>query len=239
MATFAPVAGQALHDLPSVPESEISEALAERLPEPAPAPWTTSGTGIQWFHRACPGAAGRHQRGLTYARSIPITMGAFLRYEQGPVGAYDEILASPTFVQRNRRVSLGVPFIAVDSEASVAGGRGNWALPKTLADFDWSLKDGAPHLLSADGEGWSVRARVRWTGPRLLLYARASEAQVRADGTVITIPIRSRGLGRLARVEIASEGPTLADWLRAGVHLGVVIERATHTILPGFADPLR
>ncbi|MHB8242684.1 MAG: acetoacetate decarboxylase family protein [Solirubrobacteraceae bacterium] len=63
-------------------------------------------------------------------------MGAFLRYKEGPVGAYDELLAMPNVLLRDRRLSLHVPFIAVDSEASIAGGRGNWALPKTLAEFE-------------------------------------------------------------------------------------------------------
>jgi hypothetical protein len=239
MATFSPpVDAGALDRIPSVPESEITEELASRLPRAVPAPWKTSGSGLVWLHRATPGADAHHQRGLTFARSIPLTMGAFLRYDEGSSGPYDEILAAPTFVYRNRHVSFPVPFIAVDSEASVAGGRENWAIPKTLAEFDWRTSDGRPDRLAATGEGWSVQAHVRWAGPRMLLYSRGSQVQVRADGEVVTVPVRSRGIGRLARVEVSSDGPSISSWLRSGVHMGVAVESAKHTILPAFPDPL-
>jgi hypothetical protein len=229
MATFSPLLGA---------ESEITEEFASGLPPATPAPWKTSGPGLIWLHRAVPGAQAHHQRGLTYSRSIPLTMGAFLRYEEGSAGPYDEILTAPTYVYRNRRISFPVPFIAVDSEASIAGGRANWAIPKTLAEFDWRTSDGRPDRLAATGEGWSVRAHVRWSGPRMPLYSRGSQVQVRADGGVLTVPVSSRGIGRPARVEVSVEGPTISSWLRSGVHMGVVVERARHTILPAILDPL-
>ncbi len=239
METLAPLldAG-ALQNIPSVPESEITEAFAARLPRATPAPWRASGSGLVWLHTAAPGAQAHHQRGLTYARSIPLTMGAFLRYDEGSAGPYDEILTAPTFVCRNRRVSFPVPFIAVDSTASVAGGRDNWAIPKTLAEFDWRTDDGRPDRLAATGEGWSVRAHVRWTGPRMPLYSRGSQVQVRADGEVVTVPVRSRGIGRLARVEVSADGPSISRWLKSGIHMGVAVESARHMILPAFPDPL-
>ncbi len=226
------IAPDRLRHVSGVPESAISEVLAARLPTPTPAPWTTSGSGLVWLHRSSAGAAQHHQRGLAFQRSLPITVGAFLRYDQGPVGAYDEVLGVPTLVIDRRRVRVPVAFMAVDSESSIAGGRGNWALPKTMAQFQWESERGAPHRLSASGDGWSVAARVRWSGPRMPLWVRGSLAQVNADGTVLAVPVRSRGVGRLARIEVTSEGPTLPSWLRAGVHAGAVLERATHTILP-------
>jgi hypothetical protein len=239
MATFTPLleAG-ALDRIPSVPESEITSELASRLPRATPAPWTASGSGLVWLHRAGPGAEAHHQRGLTFARSIPLTMCAFLRYDEGSAGPYDEILAAPTFVYRNRRVSFPVPFIAVDSEASLVGGRDNWAIPKTLAEFDWQTSGGRPDRIAVSGEGWSVEAHVRGTGPRVPLYLRGSQAQVRADGEVVTVPIRSRGVGRLARIEVSADGPSISSWLRSGVHMGVAVESAQHKILPAFPDPL-
>ena len=132
-------------------------------------------------------------------------MGAFLRYDEGSAGPYDEILAAPTFVCRNRRLSFPVPFIAVDSEASLAGGRDNWAIPKTLAEFDWHTSGGRPDRLAARGNGWAVEAHVRSVGPRMLIYSRGSQVQVRADGEVVTVPVRSRGIGRLTRVEVSSD----------------------------------
>jgi hypothetical protein len=233
MATAAStLTAEDLRGIPSVPESAISEALAARLPEAVPAPWTTSGSGLVWLHRAAPEAAGHHQRGLEFTRSVPVTVGAFLRYDEGPVGAYDEVLGAPTMVARERRLSLPVAFMAVDSEASIAGGRSNWALPKTLASFQWETAGRTPAQLTATGDLWAVQARVRWSGPRMPLWLRASTTQVRADGAIQTVPISSRGVGRLARVEVSAEGPTLSSWLLAGVHMGVVVERVTHTIGP-------
>lgn len=226
-----------LRDIPSVTESMISSALAERLPTPVPAPWTTSGSGLVWMHRATASATAYQQRGLVYDRALPLTVAAFLRYEEGPVGAYDELLAMPNVLLRKRRPSLAVPFIAVDSEASIAGGRANWALPKAFAEFDWQLRDGLPSRIQARGDGWSAEARLLWSGPRMPLWLRTQQTQVRADGSTIGVPVRSSGIGRAARVEVRTDGPTLPRWLSSGVHVAVAIERATHRILPAIEEP--
>ena len=227
---------ESLRGIPSVPESAISSELAARLPAAVPAPWTTSGPGLVWIHRAAPGARAHLQRGLPCDLALPLTVAAFLRYEEGPVGSYDELLAMPSLPLRGRRLSLPVPFIAVDSERSIAGGRENWALPKTLAEFEWLERDGLAQHVVAHGEGWSAEARLLWSGPRLPLWLRSRQTQVRADGTVISVPLRSRGVGRLARVAVRSDGPTLPGWLLGGIHTGVAIEHATHRILPASRD---
>jgi hypothetical protein len=236
MTAASTLNAEALRGIPSVPESAISEALAARLPEAVPAPWTTSGSGLVWLHRAARDAVSHHQRGLTFARAVPITVGAFLRYDEGPVGAYNEVLGAPTLVARARRLALPVAFMAVDSEASIAGGRSNWALPKTLASFRWEMAGNTPDRLTATGDAWAVHARVRWTSPRIPLWLRAGTTQVRADQAILTVPVRSKGVGRLARIEVNTEGPTLPSWLLAGVHLGLVVEHATHTIGPARRD---
>ncbi len=184
-----------------------------------------------WVQRAAANASRFQQAGLSYDRALPLTVAAFLRYDEGPVGAYDELIAMPNVVLRRRRLSLAVPFIAVDSEASIAGGRANWALPKTLAEFEWLQHNGLARQIEARGDGWSAEARVLWSGPRMPLWARVRQTQVRADGAVIVVPVRSRGVGRVARVEVRTDGPTLPYWLSSGVHIGVAIERVQHRIL--------
>lgn len=59
-----------------------------------------------------------------------------------------------------------VAFIAVDSSASVVGGRANWALPKQLAHFDGD--PGRAAVVTARGEDWEVRvtATSRQTAAR-------------------------------------------------------------------------
>jgi hypothetical protein len=68
------------------------------------------------------------------------------------------------------------------------------------------------------------------------LWLRTRQIQVRADGSVIAVPLRSRGVGRVARIEVRSEGPTLAGWLLGGVHFGVAIESTVHRILPAVQE---
>ena len=87
------------------------------------------------------GARGRGllPAGLTGRAALPLTAAALVAYHRGPVGPYAELLASPVVLADG---AGHVPFIAVDSPASVAGGRANWALPKDLAGFDGA--PGAP-----------------------------------------------------------------------------------------------
>ena len=69
-------------------------------------------------------------------------MAGFVEYLDTPVGPYHEVLAGNLLWTGRLSVSQ-VPFIAVDSLASVAGGRANWALPKTMADFEVDLASDA------------------------------------------------------------------------------------------------
>src|SRR5262249_8531155 len=136
-----------------------------------------------------------------------------------------------------------VPFIAVDSLASIHGGRANWALPKTFAAFDWSV---APEELgrgpfSIRGEGadasggggdahglpaWSVSASVAPRGRRLPVRFPLRDVQLAPDGSELDIPISPAGRMQLATVEIATTGPTLPAWLLAGRHRGFVLPQA-------------
>jgi hypothetical protein len=105
-------------------------------------------------------------------------------------------------------------------------------ISEALAEFDWQERDGLPRHITARGDEWSAEARLLWSGPRVPLWMRTHQTQIRADGSVIAVPLRSRGVGRVARIEVRSEGRTLPSWLLSGVHLGIAIERAVHRILP-------
>lgn len=176
-----------------------------------------------WLHRAAPGAAGHHQPGVPSERAVPVTVGGFARYHRSPVGPYEEVFASPAPVVHAGRISLPIAFMAVDSAASLRGGRANWALPKEMATFSgWSAtgEDGA----------WSVRARVVSTGMRIPLLGAAHLLQVAEDGSLVRSPAWARGVGRAARVDVSVRGPRLAEWLLPGRHLGLAVERATLTV---------
>ncbi len=131
------------------------------------------------------------------------------------------MLASPVVLLERGLPTAHVPFIAVDSLASVEGGRANWALPKTLARFAWS---GAGARV--EGDGWSVRASAAPRGPRLPLVGLARLVQVDAAGRERLAPIAGGGLARVARVEISAVGGSLPRWLLAGIHPGLVLSRA-------------
>jgi hypothetical protein len=149
--------------------------------------------------------------GLVWLQGIGV--GGFARYADSPVGPYSEVWCSPLLSP-----ALHIPFMAVDSEVSMRAGRANWALPKEMAAFDgWS----------AQGDGWSVAARVRTAGPRLPFAAAGQLRQRAADGTPVRSLARAVGLWRPARVEVAAEG---VPCLRGGRRAGFLIERARLTV---------
>ena len=215
--------GAVLRRVPGVPESRLTAADAARLPSTTPAPpWDATVDAVLWTHRATAAATAALPRGVRPRRVARFAVAGFVRYHATPVGAYDELLASPTLV-RGGLWRLHVPLIAVDSLASLQAGRAHWALPKSLAEFS-----GAPAgscALQARGVGWSVRVAVASRGPgNVPALLRVSLAQVRPDGDVITIPVTCRGPAQVARVAVTVDGaPSFADWLRPGRHLGVVL----------------
>lgn len=216
---------------PPLPMPALPDAVRTALPPSTPAPpWHCTVEAVVWWHRAGPSA---HAAVPAGARpGLPVTVGAFLRYLDSPVGPYDEVLASPLLL-RGGALRVSVPFIAVNSVASIAGGRVHWQLPKVLAAFDRS-PDGRPApdgpdasakvgaRVQAAGDGWRLSARASARGPRLPLAARFSSTQ---DGPTVA---RStvRGCGRAARVEVEGGGEGLPAWLVPGRHPGLVLDRA-------------
>jgi len=75
--------------------------------------------------------------GVVWAdRAWPLGVGGMLRYRASPVGPYAEVWATPGIRVGRHGPELTIPFMAVDSLASLRGGRANWGLPKTLATFN-------------------------------------------------------------------------------------------------------
>ena len=202
----------------------LDEATAALLPAEVPGPpWRCRCDAVVWLSRPCGG-------GL-------VSAGALIAYRATPVGEYREVLALnalpglPASI-RELLPRLTVPFIAVDSPASIAGGRRNWALPKELAHFTGEPGQDA---MTAAGPGWSVTAEARPLG--LWLPARFAGRLVQPwpDG----LPRRAAGSGRArvrpAVVRVAVEGRP-ARWLRPGSHLGLVVRAAEFTLGPPALD---
>ncbi len=218
-----------LTEVPGVPETLLSQALLSGLPgNLAPAPWTCRLAAVVWFGRGGKAAAAALPPALRGQAPALGVVGGLVRYQDTPVGAYDEVLglvASRT----GARPWGNVAFMSVDSEASLVGGRTNWAMPKTLATFTGGLGDGATMSATGiDGTAWRVSATARTVGPSLPVRTKGLARQQFPDGRVGDSVLTGTGRARLAvvTVQVESEGP-LASWLRPGRHLGAVVESAT------------
>ena len=176
----------------------VPESTSDRVDWPVsdPPPWPARVRATLWWHRSTSAARELGPDG----RTIPMTVAMMVDYLDSPVGPYREILASPVLHAPGKRIGpmprMAVPFIAVDSEPSVHGGRVHWQLPKVLAEFDGGRAAeihcnrrrmaGAfgyadARAASADCRGVGIcAAGVRW---------RSGDRVGKADGIV---PIRAR-----------------------------------------------
>lgn len=210
---------EALISIPGVPESQLPCGVAASLPDRAPgSPWHCEVTSVFWFHKARPGAAEALPEVLRGLPRLPVTIGALIRYLDSPVGPYAEVIAAPVLVRRPFP-QANVAFIAVDSQASVVGGRSNWALPKVLARFDGDI--GSDGQATSTGPGWAVQVVTRPRALPLPTWLRYSCCQVWPGSALRHLPLTVRGWSRPAAVdvEVSSSGP-LGTWLASGHHLG-------------------
>ena len=217
--------------LPGVPESKLTAEAAASLPDTAPeAPWTGRARALTWWNKPEP-AALEALRALLPPELGPVRpircVGALLYYDEAPVGSYHEIMAL-VVLRRGRSLIAHVPFIAVDSPASVVGGRANWALPKVLARFTGSPSTDT--TLTAAGDPWSIRATARAGIPALPFYLPATSSLVQADqnGRLCGVRGRAHGLIRPARVTVDADlSPGLAGWFPTGRCAGALATRVS------------
>ena len=201
----------------------LADADAARLPEgSAPAPWEAVLDAIVWVHRAAPAAREWLPRPLRGRKVLPVTVGALIAYRETPVGPYHEVLGSPVLLAEWPLPAAVVPFIAVDSLASVHAGRANWRLPKTLACFEWPHETSRGFEIDAEGERWSVHASVR---PRPRSFPLAAPLRTRQTPEA-AFTSRGRTRARLATVELETRGTSLPGWLRSGHHFALVLDGA-------------
>lgn len=217
-----------------VPESAVSQALLATLPaHVAPAPWTVTCDALLWFGRGSDAATAALPPSLRAGHSALTVVGGLVRYHQTPVGPYDEVLGL-VGSRTGRSLWGSVCFMAVDSPASLVGGRVNWGMPKTLGAFAGEIGHGRTVVArGVDETDWQVSATPRAFGPRLPARSRAVTRQQLSDGRIGDSGLRARARVRAARVDVeVRSGGALASWLRPGRHLGVVVERATFTLAP-------
>ncbi|GGF15840.1 acetoacetate decarboxylase family protein [Williamsia phyllosphaerae] len=146
----------------AIPEAIATAAMNDALPDTgSPAPWLIEGTGFFFSARArrsdrdlLPPALARRARPL-------LRLGFGVRYSHTPVGTYNELGGAIVYA-RPDGVFGHIPFLPVDSAATMRGGRENWALPKVLATFTGDPVGSS--AFTAAGEGWSVSAQIGDTG---------------------------------------------------------------------------
>jgi hypothetical protein len=185
------------------------------------APWRSAVDALLWFHAARPAARGVLPPPLAGRDGIGVTIGGLIAYREGPVGPYAEVFGAPVML-RGAPLLSHVAFMAVDSEESVAGGRGNWALPKVLAAFHGS--PGRPGTVTAAGGDWELGVTTTARRRRLPFAATFRCAQVWADGGVREFSVTMRGRARLAHAEVHHGAASSLDgWLTAGRHPALLI----------------
>jgi hypothetical protein len=151
-------------DAAGLPETQLPERLIAQLPDTvAAAPWHTRDcTVATWLHEVGPEALECFPDPIRPS-GVALVAWALVSYGDTPVGPYSEIAATLLPVDDEYG---HIPFIVVDSPASVVGGRVNWLLPKALADFDWS-EDRRAVTVSASqpaSPAWTISVGVTPTG---------------------------------------------------------------------------
>jgi hypothetical protein len=188
---------------------------------PPPPPWRSEVHALLWWHRAAPGAEAALPAALRGRAGAPLTLGGLIAYRDGPVGPYAEVLGAPMLLRGGAGLSH-VAFMAVDSAASVEGGRANWALPKEPAAFSGAV--GRAGAVSARGAGWALTVTTAVRPRALPAWAAVRCAQEWPDGAVRVFGARMAGRARLASVQVHHDVPSaLAGWLLPGRHPALLL----------------
>ncbi|WP_160243665.1 acetoacetate decarboxylase family protein [Acinetobacter indicus] len=69
-----------------------------------------------------------------------------IRYQDSPVGPYDELLIMDHPLLYKHRLST-IPKIYVSTQASLVHGQQLWGIPKELAEFEWLEKEGRTYCI--------------------------------------------------------------------------------------------
>lgn len=214
--------------VPGVIETRLTPDILAVLPDSAPpAPWRARASGLFWWHKLDEAGRDAARRALApeLADLTPrFAVGALIQYAETPVGSYREVIGMIGLGSGLRSI-INVPFIAVDSPASLVGGRANWALPKTLAEFSGSPRSGAQ--MSGSGPGWTVTATPRGFGPPMPVGVPTAGGvvQIGPDGRRWSARGSGRALVRYARVDVTVEDASFAAWFPTGRCRGALAPR--------------
>jgi hypothetical protein len=185
---------------------------------------------VLWWHAATATARDVLPAVLAPRAGPPVTVGGLIIYRRGPVGPYREVFGSPVML-RGGLALIHVPFMAVDSPASVAGGRRNWALPKVEARFDGDLRPGG--RVNVGTGDWALALSVTARPRSLPAWGAVGCAQVWPDGRVRRFSVRVHGRAALGAVHVEHPvASALGGWLRRGRHPAVLFSGTQHVSAP-------
>ncbi len=196
--------------------------MSESIAYPPP-PWTTVGRAF-FQPYAVPASALDVPPGLEPEIALGRSVGllGLVEYVSPSPLAYRELLWMPCRVRARAggRTLRGfwVARMVVDSVASVAAGRAEWALPKTLARFDVDEEAGTARVETEPGERFELRFGARaWLGRG---SAPSRVATLAIEGGAL-VRFRSEGRARVSsgRLEVTHESgadpwPGLAEATR-------------------------
>lgn len=220
-----------------LPETVLPPSLVQRLPAAvAPAPWLTKDCQVvSWLHEVDETALELLIPQSVRPTGATIVAWALVQYGDTPVGPYSEIAA--TVLAADPEGYGHIPFIVVDSETSVVGGRANWLLPKALADFEWA-PDGLGVTVTARepaAPAWtiSVDLEVAASGDSTPLVIPSRVQQASTEGWVGRFEGEMAGQMRSATVTVdgKADGP-LASLLIPGRYDGTILTGATFDVGP-------
>ncbi|MBV9486564.1 MAG: acetoacetate decarboxylase family protein [Frankiaceae bacterium] len=215
----------AVTDAVGLPETRLPEDLLTQLPETvAAAPWHTRDCRVMnWLHPVAAEALSCFPEQIRPTGDV-IVAWALVEYGDTPVGPYSEIAA--TLLPTEGDGYGHIPFIVVDSPASVVGGRANWLLPKALARFDWSEGGHSVTVTNEQPEApaWSITVAVTPTGNTTALTVPNHIQQVSADGDVRRFDGELNGKMQSATFDVAgqADGP-LGALLKSGRFDGTIL----------------
>ena len=185
---------------------------------PVPAPWTLRGEGIILlfrFHKdwvAQEGILPEHLQGK-FKGGFGYVM--LVDYQESPVGPYKELLFIPGKFGKEKLQAITTIF--VDSEASTANGRANWAIPKQTADFRWQKEKGLDRVeVSLNGK-LVVQANIRSGGISFPMSTGLLPIRLRQeleDQVLFTQP-EGKGWGKLAHIQELEVDPHLFPDIRS------------------------
>lgn len=183
-----------------------------------PAPWRLEGSGLilllrrdtaerdpRWYAMPDSGEVARPGIGLLI----------FADYWRSEAGPYRELLFIPGRFRADGRLLWSITRILVSSPESVAGGRGNWGIPKELGAFTLLRDADGSRRLHVAQEGETV-AELSWRprGVEIPVSTRLVPAPLRTlvqtrDGREFRLVPSARGTMGGARIERLQADPAL------------------------------